>query len=55
MEDVKQGKPGLFGKLKTGAGFSGFKMRGSRLTDCLWFTLVSQFYQTPRSTLSRRE
>jgi regulator of protease activity HflC (stomatin/prohibitin superfamily) len=30
MEDVKQEKPGLFGKLKTGAGFSGFKMRGSR-------------------------
>ena len=30
MEDVKQGKPGLFGKLKTGAGISGFKMRGSR-------------------------
>jgi len=35
MEEVKQSKPDLIGKLKTGADFSRFKMRGSRTTTIL--------------------
>jgi len=35
MEEVKQGKPGLFGNLKTGPKFSGFKLRGSRKVTIL--------------------
>jgi len=35
MEEAKQDKPDLIGKLKTRADFSGFKMRGSRTTAIL--------------------